>query len=143
MIGFMKMGSAVGLMMFLQYWYWYPLQLFLSLSFSPTILIGLNKDFSLPTNFSVICNAPLSMFDYPKIEEKVLNEKKPVATAILSTTVKTKAREARKEAKKHGKSLDGSNLDAAIPMERVHSHLSTLSYLSVEVSIYHNSLIIE
>ena len=31
--GFLKMGSAVGLMMFVQYWYWFPLQHMLSLSF--------------------------------------------------------------------------------------------------------------
>jgi 26S proteasome regulatory subunit N2 len=29
--------------MFLQFWYWYPLSHFLSLAFSPTMLIGLNK----------------------------------------------------------------------------------------------------
>jgi 26S proteasome regulatory subunit N2 len=68
--GFMKMGGAVGIMMFLQHWYWYPLQPFLSLAFSPTMLIGLNKDFNMPTQFEVTCNAPPAMFAYPKIEEK-------------------------------------------------------------------------
>jgi 26S proteasome regulatory subunit N2 len=57
-------------MMFLQHWYWYPLQLFLSLSFSPTFLMGLNKDFDMPLSFEVTCNAPPSMFAYPKVEEK-------------------------------------------------------------------------
>lgn len=51
--GFMKMGGAVGVMMFLQSWYWYPLYHFLSLALSPTLLIGLNKDFDMPTNFEV------------------------------------------------------------------------------------------
>jgi 26S proteasome regulatory subunit N2 len=51
--GFMKMGGAVGVMMFLQSWYWYPLYHFLSLALSPTMLIGLNKDFDMPTNFEV------------------------------------------------------------------------------------------
>ncbi|KAJ1444157.1 armadillo-type protein [Ochromonadaceae sp. CCMP2298] len=46
--GFMKMGGAVGIMMFLQHWYWYPLQPFLSLAFSPTMLIGLNKSPATP-----------------------------------------------------------------------------------------------
>lgn len=137
--GFMKMGGAVGMMMFLQYWYWYPLKLFLSLSFNPTVLIGLNKDFDMPNNFSVVCQAPQSMFDYPKNEEKKSDEKKAVATAVLSTTVKAKAREARKEAKKIGKAMsqDASSIGDhdrdGIPMERVHSHLSTVSYLSIEV----------
>ena len=57
-------------MMFLQHWYWYPLQLFLSLSFSPTFLMGLNKDFDMPLSFEVTCNAPPSLFAYPKVEEK-------------------------------------------------------------------------
>ena len=39
----------------------------LSLSFSPTMLIGLNKDFDMPTDFSVTCHAPPSMFAYPKV----------------------------------------------------------------------------
>lgn len=105
--GFMKMGGAVGIMMYLQFWYWYPLQLFLSLSFSPTMLIGLNKDFDLPSSFEVTCNAPPSMFSYPVIEEKKDTDKKLVATAVLSTTAKAKAKEARKEARKAGKmSLD-------------------------------------
>ncbi len=69
--GFMKMGGAVGIMMFLQHWYWYPLQPFLSLAFSPTMFIGLNKDFDLPTQFEVTCNAPPAMFAYHKVEEKV------------------------------------------------------------------------
>jgi hypothetical protein len=53
-----------------------------------------------------------------------------VATAVLSTTVRAKAREARKEAKKLGRqpSLDS----VEIPMERVTSHLSTTSYLSLD-----------
>jgi 26S proteasome regulatory subunit N2 len=41
--GFTKMASVVGLAMWCQHWYWYPLQHFLSLAFSPTMLIGLNK----------------------------------------------------------------------------------------------------
>jgi hypothetical protein len=52
-----------------------------------------------------------------------------VATAVLSTTVRAKAREARKEAKKLGRQ---PSLDSEIPMERVTSHLSTTSYLSLD-----------
>jgi len=63
---------------------------------------------------------------------------KLVATAVLSTTVRAKAREARKEAKKLGRqpSLDSTsgmgNGLGEIPMERVTSHLSTTSYLSMD-----------
>jgi 26S proteasome regulatory subunit N2 len=133
--GFMKMGGVVGLMLFLQHWYWYPLKLFLSLSFSPTMMIGLNKDFDLPKSFTVKCSAPPSMFAYPKHEEKKEDKREKVVTAVLSTTVKTRAREARKEARKLGRVLskDNSGLPPALPLDRVHSHLSTTSYLSVEV----------
>jgi 26S proteasome regulatory subunit N2 len=98
--GFVKMGAAVGIMMFLQNWYWYPLLHCLSLSFAPTVLIGLNKDFDMPSAFGCICNTPASMFAYPKAEEKKDDGKKQVATAVLSTTAKAKLREARKEARK-------------------------------------------
>jgi len=135
--GFMKMGGAVGMMMFLQHWYWYPLMPFLSLSFNPTMLIGLNKDFDMPVNFEVTCNAPPSMFAYCKAEEKKEDATKMVATAVLSTTARAKAREARKEAKKMGKqpSLDSTENglgSPGIPLERVTSHMSTTSYLSME-----------
>lgn len=129
-VGFMKMAGTVGMMMFLQQWYWYPLLPFLSLSFSPTMLVGLNKDFNLPTSWEVICNAPPSTFAYPKAEEKKEDDKKLVATAVLSTTARAKAREARKEAKKLGKT--GSMDVDGPPLERVASHLSTTSYLSLD-----------
>mmetsp|Transcript_4442 Transcript_4442/g.6808 ORF Transcript_4442/g.6808 Transcript_4442/m.6808 type:complete len:1006 (-) Transcript_4442:79-3096(-) len=142
--GFLKMGGVVGMMLFLQYWYWYPLMHFLSLAFSPTMMIGLNKDFDMPKNFGVQCAAPPSMFAYPKREEKKEDKREKVVTAVLSTTAKSRAREARKEAKKLGRhpSRDGSvggpgtptaaALPDGAPLERVTSHLSTTSYLSVE-----------
>jgi len=138
--GFIKMGGAVGVMMFLQHWYWSPLLPFLSLAFSPTMLIGINKDFDMPVAFEAVCNAPPSMFAYNSVEEKKEDDKKQVTTAVLSTTVRAKAREARKEAKKLGNSSSGkqaalsSPLDLLneVPLERVSSHLSTTSYLSVE-----------
>lgn len=151
--GFMKTGGAVGIMMFMQHWYWYPLMHFLSLSFSSTLLIGLNKEFDVPVDFQVTCNAPASMFAYPSIEEKKEEKNKLVATAVLSTTAKAKAREARKEAKKskedakEGKvngtgssmSVDAEEeksiaAELATPVElvRVKSNLSTVSYISVE-----------
>lgn len=159
--GFMKMGAAVGVLMFLQYWYWYPLMNMLSLAFSPTVLIGLNEDFDMPTNFSVFCNTPASVFAYPSTEAKKSDEKKMVATAVLSTTAKAKIREARKEARKGGRSSSlgpaspshqlqhsSSSMDVTEPaaglsspsaptpegpsMERINSLMSTASYISVE-----------
>jgi len=136
--GFVKMGGAIGMMMFLQYWYWYPLELMLSLAFAPTMLIGLNKDFNMPTNFSVVCHAPPSMFCYPKIEEKKEDEKKTLTTAVLSTTVKAKAREAKKEARKLGRqmSLTSQHTETAASdvggptLERSASLMSNTSVLS-------------
>lgn len=134
--GFLKMGGTVGLLMFLQHWYWYPLMPFLSLALTPTAMIGLNADFHMPVSFNVQCNAPPSMFAYNKAEEKKEEDKKPIATAVLSTTAKAKAREARKEAKKLGGSIGRQpSVDAlpgSIPLERVASHMSTVSYISLD-----------
>ena len=74
------------------------LQYMLGLSFSPTALIGLNKDFDMPTSFTVNCAAKPSSFAYPKMTEAKKEEKKErVATVSLSSTARAKAREARKD----------------------------------------------
>jgi 26S proteasome regulatory subunit N2 len=134
--GFLKMAGTVGLIMFLQYWYWYPLMPFFSLALSPTALIALNGNFDMPTSFNLQCNAPPSMFAYHKQEEKKEEDKKPIATAVLSTTAKARAREARKEAKKLGlarqPSVDSVTMPGSIPLERVASHMSTVSYISLD-----------
>ena len=52
--------------------------------------------------YSAHHNSDLSLYHCCKAEEKKGDEKKLVTTAVLSTTVKAKARVARKEAKKHG-----------------------------------------
>lgn len=133
--GFLKMGGAVGMMMFVQYWYWYPLQHMLSLSFAPTMLIGLNKDLDMPVDYEVLCNAPPSMFAYPITEEKKDDVKKLVATAVLSTTAKAKSREAKKEARKLGRvtSMDIDAPPSSGPsLQKSTSLLSTASYLSID-----------
>lgn len=38
------MNAIVGLAVFTQFWYWYPLTYFVSLAFTPTAFIGLNKN---------------------------------------------------------------------------------------------------
>lgn len=49
--GHMNMEAVVGLLVFQQFWYWFPLSHFLSLSFSPTAIIGLNSDLKVtPTS---------------------------------------------------------------------------------------------
>jgi 26S proteasome regulatory subunit N2 len=131
--GFTKTGGAVGVMMWLQYWYWYPLMHFLSLAFTPTMLIGLNKDFDMPLPFSLRCNAPPSMFANPRVDEKKEDEKQEVTTAVLSTTVRARARNARKESRKAGggrmeESGDGGHSNN--PLERTLSHVSAASIAS-------------
>lgn len=98
--GFTKMTSAVGLALWLQHWHWYPMMHMFSLALTPTLTIGLNKDFKYPKNFEIICHAKPSQFAYPKkLQEKKEKEKKRVETVTLSTTAKEKARLARKKAK--------------------------------------------
>ena len=98
--GFTKMSSAVGLAMWLQHWHWFPMMHMFSLALTPTLMIGLNKDFKFPMKFEVLCNAKPSAFAYPKkLEEKKEEKKKRVETVTLSTTAKEKARLARKRAK--------------------------------------------
>lgn len=42
--GHMSMRTAVGLLVFSQFWFWYPLCHFLSLAFTPTAAIALNSE---------------------------------------------------------------------------------------------------
>ena len=42
--GHTRMAPIVGLLLATQFWYWYPLINMLSLAFTPTAVIGLNKD---------------------------------------------------------------------------------------------------
>ena len=95
--GNLRQNSIVGLVLFLQYWYWYPLLNALSLSLTPTALIGVNEDLKVPKSFTVVSQAKPSVYKYPeflKKEEAKQGEK--VSTAVLSTTVKVKARAGRK-----------------------------------------------
>lgn len=48
--GHMNMKTAVGLLVFSQFWFWYPLCHFLSLAFTPTELITLNADLKVGTH---------------------------------------------------------------------------------------------
>mmetsp|Transcript_62041 Transcript_62041/g.147835 ORF Transcript_62041/g.147835 Transcript_62041/m.147835 type:complete len:1013 (-) Transcript_62041:62-3100(-) len=95
--GHKKMTAIVGMAVFCQYWYWFPLAHFLSGCFQPTCLIGLNKDLKMPAVDFVSHTKP-SMFDYPPMTEvKTIAAATKVATAILSTTAKTKARKGGKK----------------------------------------------
>ncbi|KAF4317223.1 hypothetical protein BBO99_00008231 [Phytophthora kernoviae] len=98
--GFTKMAGVVGLAIWAQHWFWYPLFNFLELSFQTTMAVGLNKDLKLPRGFELTCNAKKSTFATPKrMEEKKEEKKELIATAVLSTTAKARARQAKQDAK--------------------------------------------
>ncbi|KAG4306410.1 hypothetical protein PORY_000398 [Pneumocystis oryctolagi] len=111
--GSLNMVAIVSTAIFTQFWYWFPLTHFLSLSFTPTALIGLNKDLRIP-KFEFISNAKPSLFAYPP-ETKKETDKGPekVATAVLSTTAKAQARAKKTEKEK----LIKENEDDAMEMD--------------------------
>jgi len=87
-----KMSAVVGMVVFMQYWYWFPLAHFISLTFTPTCVIGLNKELKMPV-VDFLSNTKPSTFAYPpKTEVKASTAPTKVATAILSTTAKAEAR---------------------------------------------------
>ncbi|KAK0385125.1 hypothetical protein NLU13_7603 [Sarocladium strictum] len=104
--GNLNMAGIVGMAVFTQYWYWFPFTHFLSLSFSPTAIIGLDHDLEMP-DFKMHCANRQSLFDYPP-EQEVKVEEGPalIATAILSTTVQAKRRAKNKEKAQRRASMD-------------------------------------
>jgi hypothetical protein len=52
--GHMNMKTAVGLLVFSQFWFWFPLCHFLSLAFTPTELITLNADIKVGAYVHII-----------------------------------------------------------------------------------------
>merc|ERR1712096_499531 len=96
--GHVNMSAVVGMLVFNQFWYWYPLAHFLSLTFTPSAIIGLNADLKMP-KFEFRSNAKPSTFAYPvQLEEKKGKEQEKVETAVLSTTNKHKQKRGRRRA---------------------------------------------
>lgn len=104
--GNLNMTAIVGMAVFTQYWYWFPLTHFLSLSFTPTAIIGVDQDLEIPS-FQFHSNTRPSMFDYPP-EQEVKTEEAPKAikTAVLSTTAQDKRRKAVKARQQRRESMD-------------------------------------
>ena len=99
--GHSNMSAIVGMAVFTQFWYWYPLAHFLSLSLTPTAFIGLDSHLEIP-KFNFISNARPSLFAYPPPTQPPTSEViEKVATAVLSTTNKAKARAKKAEKEKH------------------------------------------
>lgn len=104
--GNLNMTGIVGMAVFTQYWYWFPLTHFISLSFTPTAIIGVDQDLDVP-KFPLHCNARPSMFEYPPtMEVKTEEAPEKVKTAVLSTTVQAKRRKAAKERLQRQDSMD-------------------------------------
>jgi 26S proteasome regulatory subunit N2 len=104
--GNLNMAGIVGMAVFTQYWYWFPFTHFLSLSFAPTSIIGLDHDLEMPS-IKFHCATRPSLFDYPP-EQEVKVEEGPalVTTAILSTTAQAKRRAQKKERAQRRESMD-------------------------------------
>ncbi|KAK4187483.1 armadillo-type protein [Podospora australis] len=104
--GNLNMAGIVGMAVFTQYWYWFPFTHFLSLSFAPTSIIGLDHDLEIPS-FKFSCATRPSLFDYPP-EQEVKAEEGPtmVTTAVLSTTLQAKRRAQKKERAQRRESMD-------------------------------------
>ncbi|XP_023859653.1 26S proteasome non-ATPase regulatory subunit 1 isoform X1 [Salvelinus sp. IW2-2015] len=101
--GHTHMPSVVGLLVFTQFWFWFPLSHFLSLAFTPTAIIGLNKDLKMP-KVQYRSNCKPSTFAYPPaLEVPKEKEKEKVSTAVLSITAKAKKKEKEKKEKEEDK----------------------------------------
>jgi 26S proteasome regulatory subunit N2 len=108
--GNLNMAGIVGMAVFTQYWYWFPFTHFLSLSFTPTSVIGLDHDLEIPS-FKFHCATKPSLFDYPPEEEKKTEEAPVLAPFVtLSTTAQAMR---RRQLKARGK--DTMDLDAPAP----------------------------
>ncbi|BGP00453.1 26S proteasome regulatory subunit RPN2 [Rhodotorula toruloides] len=93
-----NMPSIVGMALFAQFWYWFPLTHCLSLAFTPTAIIGVDKDLKIP-KFEFVSNAKPSLFAYqPATKPPTKETVEKVKTAVLSTTAKVTARAKAKEA---------------------------------------------
>ncbi|KAF8251062.1 26S proteasome regulatory complex, non-ATPase subcomplex, Rpn2/Psmd1 subunit [Wilcoxina mikolae CBS 423.85] len=106
--GSLNVPAIVGMAVFTQYWYWFPLTHFLTLSFTPVGLIGLDEDLNIP-DFKFWSNTRPSQFDYPpKVEESTDKKPEEFATAVLSTTAKAQQRAKRAEKERAAKEAEAA-----------------------------------
>ena len=104
--GNLNMAAIVGMAVFTQYWYWFPFTHFLSLSFTPTAVIGVDQKLEVPV-FQFHCNTRPSLFDYPpEVQVKADEAPEKVKTAVLSTTAQAKRRAQRREKQQRRESMD-------------------------------------
>lgn len=104
--GSTNMAAVVGMALFCQFWYWFPLAHCASLAFEPTGIIALDEELRVP-KFDIVSNVRPSLFAYPAPTKPPTKEAvEKVATAVLSTTAKAKARESRKKAAAEDSQMD-------------------------------------
>ncbi|KAH7140105.1 armadillo-type protein [Dactylonectria estremocensis] len=88
--GNLNMAGIVGMAVFTQYWYWFPFTHFLSLSFSPTSIIGLDHDLEMP-DFKFHCATRPSLGDKMEVDDdKKTEESKDKKEADEKESVDTK-----------------------------------------------------
>eukprot|EP00271_Cylindrocystis_brebissonii_P005015 TRINITY_DN16971_c0_g1_i1.p1 TRINITY_DN16971_c0_g1~~TRINITY_DN16971_c0_g1_i1.p1 ORF type:complete len:1168 (-),score=279.75 TRINITY_DN16971_c0_g1_i1:370-3873(-) len=96
-MGHDRITAVVGMAVFTQFWSWYPLVYFISLAFTPTAFIGLQKDLQMP-KFDIVSDCRPSLFAYPPpTSAKVSTQATKVPTAILSTAGRARNSKAKKE----------------------------------------------
>lgn len=97
--GYPRMRAIVGLALFTQFWYWYPMVHFIGLSIKPSALICLNQDMKMP-KLKVQCNTSEGMYAYvPSGPPEKAKETSSAPKAVLSVTMKSKARAMRRKKK--------------------------------------------
>jgi len=112
--GHKKMEAIVGMAIFTQFWSWYPLTHFIALAFSPTAVIGLNKNLKMPKNFTFVSHAKPSLFAYPTMmeakKEEVKKVKKIATLSVAAKAAKAKAkRKGEKDAKEGDTTMGGED----------------------------------
>ena len=112
--GRLRKTTAVGLAMFVQYWYWYPLSYFFGVALTPSALIAVEpKELKTP-RIELWCECRASLFKHPEsVAAPLATTAKRAAAAVLSTTARAAARAREKE---RAKGLSNSAA-AAAPMD--------------------------
>ena len=90
-LGGLNMNTIAGLVISMQYWYWYPFLLTMSMSFTPTTIIGVDSKLNVINKFKYISNAKPSQFDYlPMTQPTQKKEQAKMKQTTLSYSMKTK-----------------------------------------------------
>ena len=104
--GTLNMQAIVGVALFVQFWYWYPLAHGLGMAFSPTAVIAIDDELTLP-EVEFTCHAKPSVFAYTsKAKKETEKKEKKTQAAVLSTTAKANARQKKKAAEGGEEGMD-------------------------------------